>query len=241
MSNKEIEYRGKFRHELKYRITSVQKDILVSRLNCFLQRDSNEKNGSYTIRSLYFDDYKNSAYEEKIMGTANRKKYRIRCYNYSDSYINLECKNKQGNYIYKESDLLTKEETEDILNGRYECLLSHKRDVSKRFYYECINNFMRPRVIVDYERIPYVFEGGNVRITIDCDIREVEFLEDLFDEKLPAYYVMPPEQYIMEVKYTEFLPDVIKDFIVTQEASLEAASKYVMCCDNKILRNGVLF
>ena len=92
-----------FRHELKYRITTTQRDIIAAKLECVLQRDAYVENGSYTIRSLYFDDRVNSAYEEKRMGVANRKKYRIRCYNYSDSTIKLECKNKQGNYICKEN------------------------------------------------------------------------------------------------------------------------------------------
>ena len=106
-----------FRHELKYLITSYQKDIIEKRLECFLERDSHVENGVYMIRSLYFDDRVYSAYEEKLMGTEDRKKYRIRCYNYSDHTIKLECKNKQGSYIYKEAASLSREDTERIIAG----------------------------------------------------------------------------------------------------------------------------
>ena len=81
-----------FRHELKYRISNLVKDILMARLNCFLTRDVNASQGIYTIRSLYFDDRWNTAYEEKMMGIANRRKYRIRFYNYSDSVISWSVK-----------------------------------------------------------------------------------------------------------------------------------------------------
>ena len=91
-----------FRHELKYRITQAHKDIMMARLDMFLDRDNNTENGIYQIRSLYFDDYWNSAYEEKESGVLMRKKYRIRIYNYSAESIKLERKKKFGSYIYKE-------------------------------------------------------------------------------------------------------------------------------------------
>ena len=218
----------------------MQRDVISARLGCFLERDANVENGSYTIRSLYFDDRVNSAYEEKLMGVANRKKYRIRCYNYSDRAIRLECKNKQGDYIYKESAQLSHSETERILSGDYVFLAYRTEPVCRRFFYQCMTNQMRPRVIVDYERIPYVFLLGDVRITFDSSIREAVLTDSLFDADLPAFDVMEPHELIMEVKYTSFLPEFIRDILTTQETVQEAASKYVMCCDSMLRRNGVL-
>lgn len=229
-----------FRHELKYRITQAHKDIMMARLDMFLDRDNNTENGIYQIRSLYFDDYWNSAYEEKQMGTAVRKKYRIRFYNYSDELIKLECKHKQGAYIYKQSARLTVEEVRNILAGNYEILRERKEEVCQTFYYECVTNFLRPRVIVDYERVPYVFEPGNVRITFDYHLQETALMGNLFDPELPSWSVMKPNELIMEVKYTQLLPDFIKDLLTTSEAEYTAASKYVMCCDHKIERKGIL-
>lgn len=229
-----------FRHELKYLVTSLQKEIIAERLGCFLGRDAHVENGIYTIRSLYFDDRMHSAYEEKLMGTECRKKYRIRCYNYSDQTIRLECKNKQGSYIYKEAAALTREEADRIIAGDCGFLASREEPVCQTFYYQCVANQLHPVVVVDYERIPFVFDPGEVRITFDCNLREAVLTGTLFDAGLPVFHVMGADELIMEVKYTTFLPEFIRDILTTQEAVHVAASKYVMCCDSRIYHRGVL-
>ena len=117
----------------------------------------------YFIRSLYFDDYWNSAYEEKEAGVLMRKKYRIRLYNNNDKFIKLERKKKFGSYIYKESAPLTREEVEKILNGEYEFLLHSQYPLCREFYIECTSNMMRPRCIVDYDREPWILDEGTVQ------------------------------------------------------------------------------
>ena len=117
-----------FRNEWKYLISVGEKELLRLRMSPFLHLDPHADEGGYMIRSLYFDDYWNSAYEEKQMGTAVRKKYRIRFYNYSDELIKLECKHKQGAYIYKQSARLTTEEVRNILAGNYEILRERKEE-----------------------------------------------------------------------------------------------------------------
>lgn len=218
-----------FRHELKYRIAKGEKQIIQKRLDEVLQRDEHAVQGTYRIRSLYFDDFWNSAYEDKLSGIAVREKYRLRFYEYSDAHIKLECKHKQGNYIYKEAASLTREETEKILRSDFSFLEERTEELCKRFYYQCTSRFMRPKVIVDYVREPYIYEAGDVRITFDNDIREAQFLGDLFDPYLPSHPVMESGELIMEVKYTSFLPDFIRQIIPAGAADYTAASKYVMC------------
>lgn len=240
MRNSEERSPYAFRHELKYLITGWQREIIAERLGCFLEKDAHVENGIYTIRSLYFDDRVNTAYEEKLMGTESRKKYRIRCYNYSDHTIKLECKNKQGSYIYKESASLTRKETDQIIAGDCSCLAGREEPVCQGFYYQCMSNQLHPVVVVDYERVPFVFDPGEVRITFDCNLREAVLMGTLFDAGLPVFDVMGADELIMEVKYTTFLPEFIRDILTTQEAVQTAASKYVMCCDSRIYRTGVL-
>ena len=91
-----------YRHEQKYRISYAEKAALELRLAPLLRRDAHAKPGGYRIRSLYFDDWWNSAYGEKEAGVFLRKKYRIRIYDGSDAVIKLERKKKVGSYIYKE-------------------------------------------------------------------------------------------------------------------------------------------
>ena len=59
-----------------------------------------------------------------------------------------------------------------MLIGEYEHSLDAKgRLFFDEFYIECISNLMRPRTIVDYERVPWIMDEGTVRITFDSDVR----------------------------------------------------------------------
>ena len=170
-----------FRNEWKYLISTSEKELLELRMKHLLKKDPHASDGGYMIRSLYFDDYWNSAYEEKESGVLMRKKYRIRIYDYSDRSIKLERKKKFGSYIYKESAPLTREEVEKILAGEYEFLLHSPYSLCREFYIECVSNMMRPRTIVDYDRVPWIMDTGTVRITFDCDVRAAVGGYDIFD------------------------------------------------------------
>lgn len=222
-----------FRHELKYSITYKEREALLRRFEPLIKRDPNGGENGYTIRSLYFDDYKNTAYEEKLAGTFARKKYRIRIYNFSDKVIKLECKEKQGSYIHKSSASLTKQEVEKIINNEYNFLLEKENELCKEFYYQCTSNLMRPVVIVDYERDAFVEKTGDVRITFDKHVRSAWGNFDIFDSTLPAYEVLEPDMLIMEVKYTQVLPIYVRRILDSKNATQEAASKYVLCVDKR--------
>ena len=223
----------RYRHELKYLINYGEKEVLANRLLKIASIDSHATEKGYTIRSLYFDDLWDSAYKEKLMGIASRRKYRIRIYNFQDDHIALECKEKQGSYINKYSTKLTRHETDDIINGRYECLENKEDKLSKEFYL-LLKSGMHPDVIVDYDRLPFVYDPGTVRITFDMHVRAAFNGYDIFDADIPVYNAMQiPDTLIMEVKYTEFLPDIFQDIIAPHAAASVSASKYVMCADVK--------
>ena len=148
----------RFRNEWKYLISTSEKELLELRMKHLLKKDPNAKRNGYMIRSLYFEDYFNSAYAEKESGVLMRKKYRIRIYDCSDRSIKLERKKKFGSYIYKESAPLTKEEFYRILDGDYKFLLSSPYPLCREFYVECVSNLMRPRTIVDYDRVPWIMD-----------------------------------------------------------------------------------
>lgn len=223
----------KYRHEMKYLISSHEKQAMINRLGAVMKMDVNGSGAGYTIRSLYFDDYCYSAYEEKMAGTLERRKYRMRIYNFSDKVIKLECKQKQGNYIHKEAAGLKRDEAESILRGEYGFLLKREEKLCKEFYIECMSNRMRPAVIVDYKRAAFVFAQGDVRITFDDHVRSAWLGYDIFDERLPAYEVFEPETLIMEVKYTELLPEFVRRLVLPDNARRMAASKYTLCLEKK--------
>ena len=227
-----------FRNEWKYLISTSEKDLLELRMRHTLKKDPHAGDNGYMIRSLYFEDYFNSAYEEKESGILMRKKYRIRIYDYSDRSIKLERKKKYGSYIYKESAPLTKEEFYKILNGEYEFLLTSKYPLCREFYIECISNLMRPRTIVDYERVPWIMDEGTVRITFDSDVRAAVGGYDIFDSTLPTLPVLEQGKTIMEVKFTEMLPQIVKDLLLPNAQEFTAVSKYVLCYEKSQYLHG---
>lgn len=223
----------KFRHELKYFISEAEKEAIAKRLSVVMQKDAHAKEGKYFIRSLYFDDRNETAYEEKLAGTNERKKYRIRIYNLEDKVIRLECKRKEGQYINKISAKLTREETDELLAGNYEVLRDREEQVCRDFYLACKADGMKPAVIVDYDREPYVYAYGDVRITFDEHVRGSVFEHVLFDKALPVLEVLEPGELIMEVKFTEYLPQVIRDLLQVDDSIYTAASKYVLCLEKR--------
>jgi hypothetical protein len=223
---------AKWRHELKYFINQPDWLLLRSRLPAAVKPDPHVgTQGDYQIRSLYFDDYWQTAYEEKEMGILLRRKYRIRLYNYEDKVIHLERKSKYGQYIWKQSAPLTRAETDAILEGQYQFLLKSPHNLLKEFYFECTSRIMRPRVVVDYNREPYVMDAGDVRITFDKHVRAGMGSFQIFDPTMPTVEVLPGDTMIMEVKFTTFLPKIIKSLLPPRSSELTSASKYVLCCD----------
>ena len=83
------------RHEWKHEITAADRLVLSARLSAVARRDRHGQNGRYEIRSLYFDDLRDTALREKLDGVAKREKFRIRYYGGDISYICLEKKSKR--------------------------------------------------------------------------------------------------------------------------------------------------
>lgn len=235
MRNKNV---PRYRNEWKYLLSEPEAEILRLRMKPVFQLDSHAGENGYTIRSLYFDDYFNSAFEEKEMGIFSRRKYRIRIYNFSDTSIKLERKQKVGSYIFKEDAPLTRGEVDKILEGNYDVLLHNPHNLCREFYIECVSCVMRPRVIVDYERIPYIQEEGTVRITFDRHVRAAVLGTDLFDSELPVLEVLEPGKEIMEVKFTEFLPQIVRNILPPSASDFTAVSKYVLCYQKTQYQHG---
>ncbi len=221
-----------FRHEMKYIITDSQYDEISRVLNAIMKHDGNIREGNtYNIRSLYFDDIYRTAYEEKISGVQVRKKYRIRIYDCSDSVITLECKHKNGPYIYKEGVRLSREDYERMLEHDYTFLLHKDHQAAKEFFVDARTALIRPAVIVEYDREPFVNDVGTVRVTFDRKIRAIAVGEDLFDLKSPSFAVLPEGQMILEIKFTGILPEKIRRVFRGYRLLQTSASKYCMCMD----------
>ncbi len=222
--------KDKFRHELKYLCTDQQMEFIQSRLQTLMQYDSHTENGRYKIRSLYFDNYDNRCYYENEFGVDSREKFRIRIYNASDKRISLECKRKEHGKTFKTSCVITKEQYFDLLNGSVDSIdLSQAPPLLRKFIMLIRTEFYKPVVIVEYERTPYVYNLGNVRITLDRNISSSNRYEDFFNDIIPSRPILPQGQHLLEVKYDELLPDFIKNVLQLGDLQQTAFSKYYLC------------
>ncbi len=229
-----------YRHELKYLISHADLALVRARIWPLLKNDEHvTERGVYTVRSLYFDDYGNTAYNDKLQGGTERQKFRIRIYNGSDEVIHLEHKTKWCAYTHKESVGLSRRQVEEILQGRYGDLLRCPDPLYAVFYHECRTKMLRPRVMIDYEREPYVMQAGSVRITFDTHIRAAIGGWDIFDDRLATLEVLDPGLLVMEVKFTEFLPSIVQQALPQHATDYSAVSKYTLACDNTLYQRRV--
>ena len=220
-------HESKLRHELKHNINYSDYIALRQRLKLIAKQDPNvDKHGKYKIRSLYFDNFCNKALMEKINGINNREKFRIRYYNSDFNYIKLEKKGKTNGLCFKRSARLTVDQCNMILAGDLEWMKQSSDPLISELYYKMCYQQLKPRTLVDYVREPYTFKPGNVRITIDTDIRTGLNSRDLFNQELPALKTSLNGLIILEVKYDEFLPGIIRDIIQTNNRRSAAFSKY---------------
>jgi hypothetical protein len=204
-------------HEIRERLKIIAKPDL----NADLQ-------GGYRVRSLYFDNIYDKVLREKLYGISQREKFRIRYYNDNTSLIKLEKKSKMNGLCSKRVTRITKEECEKLLAGDTGSLLNSQDPLKQELYAKMKYQLLRPRTIVDYHREPYIYPYGNVRITFDTDIRSGLYSTDFFKTDLSGIPVSNAA-ILMEVKYDEFLPDVIEDAIRVNQRRASAYSKYAGC------------
>lgn len=216
-----------YRHELKYLISSAQVSLLRTRLEHMIPMDSHAAlTGGYTIRSLYFDDPDNRCYYENENGTDPREKFRIRIYNGSADRITLECKRKERGKTLKTACPLTLEQTRLLMAGKTVPRIAEQPALLQKLTGQMLLRRMRPVVIVEYRRIPYVYPLGNVRITLDTGITASGKVGQFLDEKISCRPVMPPGQQLLEVKYDAYLPDYIYRSLQLENLRQEAFSKF---------------
>ncbi|MBN2072324.1 MAG: polyphosphate polymerase domain-containing protein [Actinobacteria bacterium] len=218
------------RRELKYYINHVDYLYLASLVSNFFQIDKNCKdNGSYSVRSLYFDNKSNKDYFEKISGYDRREKYRIRIYNMDPSPVKFEIKGKTGNIIIKESLEIEPGIIKDIISGNYEPLLKYGSSTARKIYGEFSRDHYRPVVIIDYDRRAYSLPVNNIRITFDSKIRKCEVNPgDIFSDNYDMFPVTNHKKIIMEIKYNGFIPSWIKKMLQVQGFERCAISKYTL-------------
>ncbi len=217
-----------YRHEWKHEINTSDMIAIRHRLRAVAKPDPHTVDDKYLIRSLYFDDITDKALREKLDGINQREKFRIRYYNGNVSLIHLEKKSKRNGLGAKDMAVLTETEAQAIVDGNLDWMPSSNRPLVRELYSKMKSNGLRPKTIVDYTREPFVYAPGNVRVTLDYNIRTGLGCTDFLNVNcitIPA----GDAPIILEVKWDEFLPDIIRDAVQLTGRRVSAFSKYAQC------------
>lgn len=217
-----------YRHEWKYEISYLDMLVLRQRIGAVARSDPHAIDGRYLIRSLYFDNAEDKALKEKIDGVNVREKFRIRYYNLDTSVIHLEKKSKLNGLGTKLSAPLTAEQAQKIADNDIEWMRHSEYELIQELYHKMTCQGLRPKTIVDYTREPFIYDPGNVRVTLDYDIRTGLGCTDFLD---PDCVMIPAEgaPIILEVKWDEYLPTIIKQAVALPSRRSAAFSKYAQC------------
>lgn len=218
-----------FRNELKYVCTESELQQIAMRIQPLCPLDKHVAfQGTYQIRSVYFDDPQDNSLNQNEAGIDPREKFRIRIYNADTSYITLECKHKEHTMTRKESCRITYEQSLQIFSNKYYPKES-AAPLLKRFAIEMHARRLQPKVIVLYERTPFIYSAGNVRITMDRNISSSSNIDAFFDPYIPSRPIMPVGKHVLEVKYDAFLPDYLYRIMNLGSLRQTAFSKYALC------------
>lgn len=216
------------RHEWKHEINIMDMFILRQSLKAICLSDPNTIDGKYEIRSIYFDDVNDTALKEKINGVNKREKFRIRFYNGDTSFIMLEKKSKFNNLTMKDQAKLTFIEAKLLSEGDYDWMKDSDSDLIRELYSKMKSKTIRPKTIVDYTREPFIYAPGNVRVTLDYNIRSGIYCTDFLNMEAVTVPV-PDNPIILEVKWDEYLPEIIRSCVSLQSRRVSAFSKYAAC------------
>lgn len=223
-------YLGKYRHEYKYMINSMEEAILKMRVKAMMRTDGHAgSNGSYQVRSLYFDTLYDDCYYENESGIGERDKYRIRIYNGDKSHIMLEKKSKRRQMTLKETCPLDETVCYKLMHGQKIEISSSMTAGQKKLLGEIQRKALRPVVIVEYLRFPFTEQNGNVRVTFDESIGSSNDISGFLEKPPTMRPVMEKGISVLEVKWDEFLPDYIKSGMQLDSLQRCSFSKYYLC------------
>ena len=215
------------RKELKYLLGLDEVYTIKTRLEKITEEDPHNGTEGYTVRSLYFDTPSDKDYQEKIDGTDNRVKIRMRIYDGDTSNVKLELKAKDGDFQRKRSIALSGAEANRMIESDYTFLMERKESFARGMYTMLVTRGYAPKCIVEYDRIAFVEKFNDIRITFDMRLRALEDPTEFMKEMIDAYPVEDPSEVTMEVKYSGFLFTYIKRALGSVDKMRISNSKYV--------------
>jgi hypothetical protein len=226
------------RHELKFVISQSTYVMLRERISPFLARDPHMPSpDGYMVDSLYFDDFLLSGLQDKSDGLRYRKKFRIRAYNQDATTLNLESKTKLDNLTRKEKTGLSRQEYDEILDGRWEALARREEKMCHELYGMYHRRLLAASAVVRYQREAYTCAAGDFRLTFDKNLQTRSRSLDIFAAPAELESVLLEAMLVMEIKYSDYLPPYLGQLLSVAELQRSPLSKYELC-KKKRMRSG---
>jgi len=215
------------RFEYKYLLPVFVAESVIARMAILMKPDFFNSSGPYIVRSLYFDSPDLQFYREKIEGDFVRKKIRLRSYGEDlKDPIYFEVKNKFADRICKDRFLINSDDYHNAVFSKPRFLLSQEnKSVCRDVWYLWHYYNLSPRAVVKYERLSFIDELSECKVSFDKNIR-VKQASGLFEKNLMFSKIK--DSVIMEIKFNCLIPRDIIDVI--REYSLEriSISKYAL-------------
>ena len=221
------------RFEFKYVLALAQR----RELGYFMALDphvSRQRRQKYFVRSLYFDAAAYTCYYEKTDGVMQRRKYRIRTYTDDrdeDCAVFLEVKGRYNALVYKHRVELPRSVIGSLEAGRGALTediarLGGADNVATGFLYDSLRMRLRPLMLIDYERRPYVSKyAPDFRVTFDDNLSST-VTDRLFNRPTDRKRVFLPGYCVVEVKFKRHIPAWFHRLTQSYELRRVSVSKY---------------
>lgn len=215
-----------YRKEIKYVIPIEAFFRLEKQLDGIMKRDVYGVNGTYKVRSQYYDSLMNQDLSDNLSGVMEKRKIRLRVYTPEEEQVKLEYKCKSGSDGVKHSLLISREEAELMEQGRYEFLLDYREPLALKLYHRLVCGGYQPKSLIEYDRTAFAYPVSDVRITFDCRIRACANPYGFLLKEPFFVPVLEEDGGVLEVKYNDFLPSHLKNILEAIDSQARASSKY---------------
>jgi SPX domain protein involved in polyphosphate accumulation len=225
------------RYEFKYILTNDLAKEIEDEVLHFMDYDGYidpSLNNRYFVRSLYFDNQQSSSFYDKVDGIKKRSKYRIRTYTKKQNLkvpIFFEEKGRVESRTYKRRIGIEYKHLDSFLGNHHDLLLKHSfnNQLTDHFLYNRLRKSLKPCVLVDYYRRPYINKYGlYFRLTFDSNICSTSASTLFLDEDKSNKIACLSGYTILEVKFDRSIPPWFHRIIQAYQLSRISVSKFVL-------------
>lgn len=212
------------RYELKYILTTEQKEKIITAMEPYMQPD---KYGRTTIRNIYYDTDTYLLIRRSIERPLYKEKLRIRSYSKaeSDIIVFVELKKKYKNVIYKRRIPLPESRATSWVEGKEDCP-KNTQITDEINYFLKFYKRLHPTVFLSYDREAfYGKDDSDFRVTFDdnilCRQDDLSLKSDVYGTP-----ILPKGKTVMEIKCSGGIPLWMTQILSREHIYKTPFSKY---------------